>query len=179
MEGELCGAKTTRGEGTCQLSAGHGTDHPGVGRCKFHGGCTPSHQKSAAEEMVRRGLLFYGVPQDVAPQEALLGEVHRSAGHVAFLEEQIREEDLPEEEASSKLALYQAERRHLVQVCQVALHAGVEERAVKLAERQGQMLADAIRGILEDVGVDPKAPKVRESVRARLRLVQGGQAHAA
>lgn len=35
-----CGAETRTG-GTCQQVAGMGTDHPGVGRCKYHGGCTP------------------------------------------------------------------------------------------------------------------------------------------
>jgi hypothetical protein len=46
-----CGG-LTRGKGTnkdgsprtkspCTRSAGHGTDHLGQGRCKFHGGCTP------------------------------------------------------------------------------------------------------------------------------------------
>ena len=34
---KTCGAKNRSG-GTCQLSAGWGTDHNGVGRCKFHGG---------------------------------------------------------------------------------------------------------------------------------------------
>lgn len=36
----LCGAKTRSG-GTCRNTAGRGTDHHGVGRCKFHGGASP------------------------------------------------------------------------------------------------------------------------------------------
>ena len=35
-----CGAKTRKG-GVCKNKAGKGTDHPGEGRCKFHGGATP------------------------------------------------------------------------------------------------------------------------------------------
>lgn len=35
-----CGAKTRSG-GECKNKAGKGTDHPGQGRCKFHGGSTP------------------------------------------------------------------------------------------------------------------------------------------
>ena len=30
------------GEGYCKRHAGHGTDHLGQGRCKNHGGCTPT-----------------------------------------------------------------------------------------------------------------------------------------
>lgn len=36
-----CGAKKRQGEGFCTRPAGWGTDHAGVGRCKFHGGATP------------------------------------------------------------------------------------------------------------------------------------------
>jgi hypothetical protein len=35
------------------------------------------------------------------------------------------------------LMLYQAERKHLVDVCQVAINCGIEERRVKLAEQRG------------------------------------------
>lgn len=35
-----CGAKT-RGGGLCRKGSGWGTDHPGQGRCKLHGGATP------------------------------------------------------------------------------------------------------------------------------------------
>lgn len=35
-----CGAKTRSG-GPCRHEAGWGTDHPGAGRCKLHGGSTP------------------------------------------------------------------------------------------------------------------------------------------
>lgn len=44
-KGRICGAATRhnhdRNKGFCQLPAGHQTDHPGQGRCKFHGGSVP------------------------------------------------------------------------------------------------------------------------------------------
>lgn len=46
-------------------------------------------------------------------------------------------------------AMYVTERKHLVEVCQAAIRAGVEERKVRLAEQQGDLVAGAIRGILE------------------------------
>lgn len=43
--GRPCGAITRNNQdsnrGNCQLPAGLGTDHPGMGRCKFHGGASP------------------------------------------------------------------------------------------------------------------------------------------
>lgn len=38
--GGACGART-RSRGVCAHPAGWGTDHPGQGRCKLHGGATP------------------------------------------------------------------------------------------------------------------------------------------
>jgi hypothetical protein len=38
----LCGGKKRGGEGTCSQVAGWGTAHPGTGRCKLHGGASPS-----------------------------------------------------------------------------------------------------------------------------------------
>lgn len=43
-----CGAHKRDGSfQDCGQPAGWGTDHPGVGRCKYHGGCTPSHSAHA------------------------------------------------------------------------------------------------------------------------------------
>lgn len=36
-----CRAWSSSQQKYCKLRAGHDTDHPGVGRCKFHGGATP------------------------------------------------------------------------------------------------------------------------------------------
>lgn len=41
----FCGARTRQG-GTCRKPAGWGTDHPGVGRCRLHGGATPTGVRS-------------------------------------------------------------------------------------------------------------------------------------
>ena len=61
----------------------------------------------------------------------------------------------------------------LVNYSSVAIKAGLEERRVKIAEQTGQLIAQAVRGILEDLGVanHPDAPAV---VRRRLTLVAGG-----
>lgn len=60
----------------------------------------------------------------------------------------------------------------LVQYSVAALKAGVEERRVRVAENIGQALADAIKGVLADLGVgeDPRAPAV---VRKHLTMMAG------
>ena len=48
---EYCNARKTDGDGYCKHEAGWGTDHPGEGRCKFHGGSTPHQEKSIIADL--------------------------------------------------------------------------------------------------------------------------------
>jgi hypothetical protein len=48
------------------------------------------------------------------------------------------------------LTLYQAERSHLVNVCKAAIACGLAEREVRLAEQQGQLLAELLRAVFSD-----------------------------
>lgn len=164
---QRCGA-TTRGGGACKKPAGWGTPYK-TGRCRLHGGGTPTHLAAARAEQARRDVVTYGLPRDIDPAAALLEEVHRTAGHVAWLAAKIRE--LSESELTwgitqetektatlipgtdTKTAarpnvwldLYHRERAHLVKVSKAAIDAGVSERLVRLAEKQGMALAEIIR----------------------------------
>ncbi|MGX1514015.1 hypothetical protein [Streptomyces collinus] len=178
---DKCGAKKRSG-GACGQTAGWGTDHPGIGPCKLHGGMTPAHVTAARNERARQAVVVYGLPREIDPAAALLEEVHRTAGHVAWLAAKVAEHDEEDlvwglvEEADKTatefpgrdlkhaarpnvwLDLYQRERRHLVQVSKTALDVGISERMVRLAEQQGAMLAEVIRrsadGLLNElVGV--------------------------
>lgn len=61
----------------------------------------------------------------------------------------------------------------LVTYSATALKAGIEERLVHLAEGQGQLLAQAIQGVLAELGVADR-PEVPAIVRRQLTLVAGG-----
>lgn len=75
------------------------------------------------------------------------------------------------------LDLYDRERKHLIAVCSAALKAGVEERRVRLAESQGELVAGAIRAILTDLGLTAEQQaRVSEVVPRHLRLLAGGAA---
>lgn len=185
-----CGAKRQPRPGDepgvqyyCKQAAGWGTDHPGYGRCKRHGGATPQHKKFAMKERVMRAVKMYGLPIVTTPADALMAEVYRTSGHVAFLESVIY--DLQQVELTQTVhgatawqkpavwvEMYQEERRHLVRVCTEAIKCGIAERAVRLQEQQGALLATAIKAILTELGVmdDPRAPEI---VTRHLRQVSG------
>ena len=77
--------------------------------------------------------------------------------------------------ASVWYVLYERERKHLVAVAAAALKAGVEERRVRLAEQQGNLVADVIRRILDALDLSPaQRERVPEVVPAQLRLLAGG-----
>jgi hypothetical protein len=175
-----CGAKKRQGEGCCRRPAGWGTDHPGTGKCKLHGGATRSSRVAAIEEQARQAVITYGLPRDIAPTDALLEEVRYSAGHVAWLREQVAVLEARSlvwgvtEEAEKNatefagtdttrsaamnmwLDLYHKERRYLLDVTKAVIAAGVEERRVKLAEAQGSLLNDVIRRILARLSLSPE-----------------------
>lgn len=174
----LCPAHTKAGK-PCGRVAGYGTVHLGWGLCKFHGGSTPNGIKNAHVIAAKEAVVTYGLPIDINPHEALLEEISRTAGHVQWLGTKIAELEPnalviglksvkveqgvgPRGQVDSKttetaasisiwLELYHRERRHLVEVCRVALAAGVEERMVRLAERQGERLVAIVEAILVDI----------------------------
>lgn len=158
----FCGAKKRQGEGDCHRPAGWGTSHPGIGRCKLHGGSTPDQIKHVNGQKAADAVVTFGLPREIDPQVALLEEVHRTAGHVSWLQAKIAEfetdDELKQLDAAGKferasvwVELYQSERAHAVKVSKAAIDAGIAERAVRLAEEQGRQLANVLRDVIADL----------------------------
>ncbi|MGX6605647.1 hypothetical protein ACWKSP_26465 [Micromonosporaceae bacterium Da 78-11] len=172
----------------CTRPAGWGTDHAGTGRCKLHGGSTPSHIQAGQKALAAQAVKTFGLAREVDPRDALLEEVYRTAGAVDWLAKQVQALDTKDvvwgraEETTDGVKdkaapsiwvqLYQQERLHLVRVCKETIAAGVEERRVRLAEQQGSMLAGVIKAILGDLDLSPEqAAKVSTVVPRHLRSV--------
>lgn len=172
---EQCGGTKRNGQ-PCTQRAGYGTEHVGIGKCKFHGGCTPNHQKAAETELAKRAVRTYGLDQEVDPWTALLDEIARTNGHVMWLRDQIADLE-PSELISGTLSieektgggptgdytavttgagehvflrLYREERKHLAMVCKTAIGCGIAERHVKLAEQQGAAMVKLIELLITD-----------------------------
>jgi len=191
-----CGGKKHQGEGFCAKPAGWGTNHAGAGKCRLHGGSTKQGVRRGQIELAAKAMATYGSPVDIDPVEALLGEVHRTAGHVAWLQSRIEAltsdeliwgktetvdktaTEYPGTDTTEQavphawLKLYQQERSHLVSVCKTAIAAGIEARRVKLAEDQGSLMVEVIRGILGDLRLSVEQQAlVADVVPRRLRMV--------
>lgn len=158
------------------------------------------------EARARQELVTLGVPVPVDPARGLLEQVAWSNGHLYFLREQLQREfpdegslrDLvwgetrrvdkgsgkhPGEDITEEVSvsiwwkLYSEERDRFVAVCATALRAGVEERRLQLATRQGNLVGDVLKEIFNDLGLTPQqwelVPKV---VPSRLRALMGAAA---
>lgn len=134
----------------------------------------------------------FGLPREIDPDQALMEELWRCAGHVAWLGAIIGEGTLPAAEnptgrqrnvrltqttmagevPSVWIALYGQERDRLHAVAKTCKAVGIEERRVRVVEELGGQIAQVLRNVLGDLGVadDPRVPEI---VRRRLTEVAG------
>ena len=188
-----CNARTRSG-GKCRQVAGWGTPNgptggqPGHGRCRLHGGMTPSGRRAAERLAAEEAVEVYGLPRTVAPEVALREELNRCNGHVAWLaaliaafesRDELKQFAMGEsglwEKPSVWVQLYADERRHLVAIATAAIKCGLHEREVKLAEAQGQLVARVIAAVLAEVGIVP-TDEVRRVIRRHIGLVTADDA---
>lgn len=180
-----CTARSSRTGDRCKRWAVKGATV-----CPAHGARAPQVKAAAKrrrdEQTALAAVATYGLPRQIAPDQALLEEVHRTAGHVAWLHQLISNLDQREltqraENGTTSPAvwvdLYQRERAHLVKVSASAIAAGIAERQVKLAEQQGALLAGAVQRILDALELTSEQwAKVPEVVPAVLRQIEQGAA---
>lgn len=163
------------------VCAYHGLTHRQIalGKAKVEG----ERQMVEAREKMERAAKSFGLAVVISPQQALLDEISRTAGHVQWLAgvvQNLSDEEIvfgvgSEEHKTgvgetgdavdlttvTKVAapnvwvkLYQQERSHMVHVAKVAISCGIAERQVRIAEEQGQMIAGMLRAIFEDPSLE-------------------------
>jgi hypothetical protein len=192
-----CGGPKRQSEGTCTRPAGWGTPHAGVGRCKLHGGSTPSHVAAAQKETARLAAQTYGVPREVNPIQAMVELLHDAAGAVAWLREIIRSKEpdalvwgiadeidkgsgefpgIDRKHAAAPsvwLQRYDVERRLMLDVSRDLAKLGIEWDAREAIRREGAVLARVARDMARRLGHDPNAPEVVAAYRAALKDALG------
>jgi len=172
-DGQRCTKPPTRGNNVCPS---HGGNAPQV---------KAAGQRRIAAQKARTHLETLGLPREVDPATALLEEVWRSAGHVAWLGRIIAGADhddarldgsalVADGQPSVWVRLYNDERDRLAKVSKMALDAGVAQALVDIAHTQSAQLIRYTDALLRELGHDPDAPEVREMVHAQLRLVAAG-----
>jgi len=181
----LCGAKKRNGD-RCRNYAGLGTNHKGIGTCKFHLGNARNNIKAAVKVVAERERqaaadksLEFGQVIKMDPLDALLWSLHLSASHTEYLRRAIAQEgDSDDQKFRREVLLRQwtDERDRLARTSKMALDAGVDERRVKMAERYGEAIAALIQGILGDLTLNQRQQAAVPDVVRRHLLVLDGEA---
>jgi hypothetical protein len=153
---KLCGARKKDGS-LCRAFAGQGTDHSGWGRCRYHLGNSPSHNKHAAVAKAKQRIIESGIgtPIDITPGGALLMAVRLSAGHLAFIKAALEQENTAGFDRETMLSQYAAERDRLVRAAAAAHASGIAEQQIRIASEYGSQLAAVLRTIFEEIGLSP------------------------
>lgn len=177
-----CGGKKRQGVGTCQRPPGWGTDHPGFGRCKLHGGCAPSGEVAAAEQETRY-LLGQLVP-DRAPVDDPAGELRRIAAiALTWMEacgEAIRDlknfrflDAKGAEQLRSEIPMFERSMERAANLLAVIAKLGLDEREVAVSEAKASMLLRALEAGLAEHGITgPQAAAIKQATGRHLRLVK-------
>lgn len=111
----------------------------------------------------------------VNPYEALLDEVRRTNSFVVLLEREVSEWDQRGgahryKAGKAVLSRYERERDRLIAVCKTAIGLGIAERQVRIAERQGELLATAAIAAVDKAGVTQEQKQIiLAEIAARLR----------
>lgn len=177
----ICGARNHSGD-PCKLPAGYHTDHPGWGTCSRHYGNTQSQRKAAALQEVQETMLHQLGTQHpkISPEDALLGEVRRSAASVAYFDDVvsgITPDQLQDDDEGYKhramVQVWRAERKHLADVASLALRAGIEERLVRATEAQAEAVVRAMISVIRELGLsDEQQLGARRLLAVKLRELE-------
>lgn len=181
MAVKRCGAKTRSG-GRCGQAAGLGTDHLGVGRCKWHGGASPAGRKAATRE---RALVFargaLGAEVEGSPVDAMEEAVRLSRGLIAYYRHELAaaaaKRGGPDLVRIGELSGPYTEAIRLERdVSKAALDAGVAERRQRLAERQADLVVaavgDALRESFGDLATPERLTVFSDVLRTRLLVLE-------
>lgn len=182
---------------------------PGLTVCRYHGGATAAAraksgraiEAAAAQAAAERATRQIGIQIVTTPEQALLDEIQRASGMVAYYGARVAEiadadpgklirgttrvkrregfqpatTQTVETTPSIWLVLWGQERDRLVRASAVAIRAGIAERRVELAEQQGLMIYAMIRRILDRLDLTASQNVLAgEVVPAELRALAGG-----
>ena len=145
------GAKTKSGR-PCRHTKGFRTDHPGSGRCYRHGGASPNGNSGAGTSSASSSTPWrrLGNPATCRASSSWRSDYSASMPCTAS--------------GSTRSA------RH----AKLTLDAGVEERKVRIAEAQGELLAGVIKAILGDLGLNKKQQTDAPAIGRRHLLALAG-----
>lgn len=180
-QSKWCGAKKRDGSGTCHRPAGWGTPHPGIGRCKLHGGSTKSHVNAAYEQVLDQQVRKVLAELDVTPVDDPLSVLAGLLGQaVAFKDalaqrvndlHELRYEDMKgAEQLRSEVVLWERALDRCEKFASSMAKLNIDDRLLAISERQADQVAGALNAALGGLGLSYEQQREAKRVLAeRLR----------
>lgn len=176
----LCGRPTRSGK-ACHRPAGWGTDHPGVGACKLHGGMSPSGKvhaaRALADQSARAALARLGQPEPMTDPvrrlQLLAGEadlwLEVCRDQVAALDGDFAKLDnFGAEQVRAMVRQYTEAIDRLHRIGADLVRLNLEERARRLDEAQSALVWATIdRGLRDGLAAHGR-PELYGPVRASI-----------
>lgn len=163
----------------CRNEAGKGTSHPGVGLCKHHTGSTPNGEKHAARLIATQLAAVADTP--TTPDEVLNDQLVYQAHLVHVLRRWLGEINQADATAPvgnpdhrmrfepHVIARWRGEEEdRLTRIAKVCGDAGLADRALRVAEVQGDQLAAFARRFVQALGMGLEDTRVRDALRLAL-----------
>lgn len=191
--------KRTPGSGTDHRGVGRCDKHGGNEPDQIiEAGVTIS--RGLGEGYILNDSPVMGLPIDVDPTDALMWCVKVAAGEVAYFTQRVQQlnhddvivkhrtvgrewgegekghKDIKHVETSHDRSLHILVRERqravdrLAKLSKMALDAGVAERTISLAEKQGELLATVIEKVVDQLGLTPKQMGILETVLPNVLL---------
>jgi hypothetical protein len=170
------------GEHRCRLPKGKGTDHVGSGKCLFHGGATPNGRRQAGVEAAENALATLEIPSSTDPVASLFEAVRVSAWRELGLRQMLQRRpglfglNHQDDQRPDVVAVMHADAlEQKAKIAAMAISAGLDERIVRLAERQGEVIHRILTAALDaaDVKGEPRR-RAEEAVIRELVAVSPG-----
>jgi len=175
-----CGGKKRQGTGNCTRPAGWGTEHPGTGSCKLHGGSTPNGRLAAATERARLEVAALDVEPvgDPLHQLAILAaqilawrdSMAEQVNNLTSLRYEAFGENSSGEQLRAEVSLWERALDRCERVLTAMARLNIDERLAKISERQAELIESALKATLSEMGLDlDEQDRAARSVARHLR----------
>lgn len=169
----------------CPKPAGHGTQHPGFGRCSAHGGSSPNGNVSASVDAFTMDVRERIGRMTIIPVDDPLTEMAKLAGEaiawkdviaerVSFLNDIRYDGEKTGEQVRGEVIVFERALDRCNAVLTNMAKLNIDERLARVSEKQAEFVANALTAALNQMGLTLEQQREAKSLVAdQLRLVAG------
>lgn len=167
----------------CRQYKGYRTSHPGTSTCWLHGGESPGGKIAGMREAAENALSTLGIEDQLDPVASLFEAVRVAAWRehglrrLLMARPRLFDSDHTGDDREDVVsAMHDRALKRRAEIAVMAIAAGLDERIVRLAEAQGEVIHRVLTAALDAAGVSGEARTKAEDavVRELLAVTPSG-----